>query len=113
MLIYNPSMPHLQQLLLAQTGYSAWDTRQLLDACSPLTLAQLDSSPGASHSSILRTFRTSTTASASGSAAWPKPASGGFPLGLPPSTRLSSSFKPGPNSDKGTANGSKPPPTPT
>jgi hypothetical protein len=31
---YNPSMPHLQQLLLAQTGYSAWDTRQLLDACS-------------------------------------------------------------------------------
>jgi hypothetical protein len=26
---------------------------------------------------------------------------------------LSSSFKPGPNSDKGTANGSKPPPTPT
>ena len=57
MLIYNPSMAHLQQLLLAQTGYSAWDTRQLLDACSPLTLAQLDSSPGASHSSILRTFR--------------------------------------------------------
>jgi uncharacterized damage-inducible protein DinB len=56
-LIYNPSMSQLKQLLLAHTAYSAWATSQLLKACSPLTFDQLDSGLGASHSSILRTFR--------------------------------------------------------
>jgi uncharacterized damage-inducible protein DinB len=50
-------MSQLKGLLLAHTGYSAWATRQLLDACSPLTLDQLDRDLGASHTSILRTFR--------------------------------------------------------
>ena len=52
-----PFMSPLKQLLLAQTDYSAWATRQLLKACSPLTSDQLDRGLGASHSSILRTFR--------------------------------------------------------
>lgn len=50
-------MSQLKQLLLAHTDYSAWPTRQLLKACSPLSFDQFDSSLGASHSSILRTFR--------------------------------------------------------
>ena len=50
-------MSQLKELLLTQTGYSAWATRQLLNACAPLTLEQLDRALGASHSSILRTFR--------------------------------------------------------
>jgi uncharacterized damage-inducible protein DinB len=50
-------MSDLKQLLIVQTGYSAWATRQLLDACSCLTPEHLDSGLGASHSSILRTFR--------------------------------------------------------
>ena len=50
-------MSPLKQLLLVQTRYTAWATRQLLDACLPLTLDQLDGDLGASHSSILRTFR--------------------------------------------------------
>jgi uncharacterized damage-inducible protein DinB len=50
-------MSQLKELLLAHTGYSAWATSQLLDACSPLTLDQLDNDLGASHSSILRTLR--------------------------------------------------------
>jgi uncharacterized damage-inducible protein DinB len=50
-------MSQLKQLLLAHTAYSAWATSQLLKACSPLTFDQLDSGLGASHSSILRTFR--------------------------------------------------------
>jgi uncharacterized damage-inducible protein DinB len=54
---YNRPMRHLQHLLRTQTAYSAWATRQLLDACSSLTLDQIDCSLGASHSSILRTFR--------------------------------------------------------
>jgi uncharacterized damage-inducible protein DinB len=50
-------MSQLRQLLLAQTGYSAWATRQLLDACSTLSLEQIDRDLGASHTSILRTLR--------------------------------------------------------
>jgi uncharacterized damage-inducible protein DinB len=50
-------MSHLKELLLTQTGYSAWATGQLLHACAPLTVDQLDTGLGASHSSILRTFR--------------------------------------------------------
>lgn len=50
-------MSYLRQLLLAQIDYSAWATGQMLDICSRLTLDQLDSELGASHSSILRTFR--------------------------------------------------------
>jgi uncharacterized damage-inducible protein DinB len=50
-------MSQLKELLLAHTGYSAWATRQLLDACSTLTPDQLDSDLGASHTSILRTLR--------------------------------------------------------
>jgi uncharacterized damage-inducible protein DinB len=50
-------MSLLKQLMLAHTDYSAWATRQLLKTCSPLTFDQLDSGLGASHSSILRTFR--------------------------------------------------------
>jgi uncharacterized damage-inducible protein DinB len=49
-------MSPLKQLLFVHIGYSAWATRQLLDACSALTLEQLDRGLGASHSSILRTF---------------------------------------------------------
>jgi uncharacterized damage-inducible protein DinB len=49
-------MSPLMQLLLTQTSYSAWATGQLLNACAPLTLEQLDRGFGASHSSILRTF---------------------------------------------------------
>lgn len=50
-------MSHLKQLLLAQIDYSAWATGQMLNLCSRLTPDQLDSELGASHSSILRTFR--------------------------------------------------------
>ena len=50
-------MTQLTKLLLAHTDYSAWATSQLLKACSRLTFDQLDSGLGASHSSILRTFR--------------------------------------------------------
>jgi uncharacterized damage-inducible protein DinB len=50
-------MSQLRKLLLAQTDYSAWATRLVLDACSSLTPDQLDSELGASHSSLLRTFR--------------------------------------------------------
>jgi uncharacterized damage-inducible protein DinB len=49
-------MSQLKELLLTQTGYSAWATQRLLSACSPLTLEQLDSRHGASHASILGTF---------------------------------------------------------
>jgi uncharacterized damage-inducible protein DinB len=50
-------MSLLKELLVAHTGYSAWGTRQVLDACAGLTPEQLDKGLGASHSSILRTFR--------------------------------------------------------
>jgi uncharacterized damage-inducible protein DinB len=50
-------MSQLKQLLLAHIGYSAWATHQVLEACSSLTVHQLDKGLGASHSSILRTFR--------------------------------------------------------
>jgi uncharacterized damage-inducible protein DinB len=50
-------MSQLKQLLVAHTGYSAWGTRQVLDVCASLTAEQLDRSLGASHTSILRTFR--------------------------------------------------------
>jgi uncharacterized damage-inducible protein DinB len=50
-------MSPLQPLLLTLTGYSAWATGQLLRACSALSLKQLDSGLGASHSSILGTLR--------------------------------------------------------
>lgn len=50
-------MSQLRQILLTETGYSAWATSQLLNACGPLTLEQLDIGLGASHSSILGTFR--------------------------------------------------------
>ena len=50
-------MSQLKELLLAHTGYSAWATRQVLVACSGLTLEQLERGLGASHSSLLGTFR--------------------------------------------------------
>jgi uncharacterized damage-inducible protein DinB len=50
-------MSNLRPLLLAHTGYSAWATSQILEACSPLTPDQLDYDFGASHNSILRTLR--------------------------------------------------------
>jgi uncharacterized damage-inducible protein DinB len=50
-------MSQLKQLLVAHTSYSAWATRQVLDACDLITPEQIDVSLGASHSSILRTFR--------------------------------------------------------
>jgi uncharacterized damage-inducible protein DinB len=50
-------MSQLKELLLAQTGYSGWATLQLLDACSTLSLEQIDRDLGASHTSILRTLR--------------------------------------------------------
>ena len=53
---YNRRMSQLKQLLLIHTDYSAWATRQLLDACSPLTLDELKRDFGASHAGILRTF---------------------------------------------------------
>src|SRR5580698_9487523 len=54
---YNPFMSQLKELLVAHSGYSAWATGQLLDACSLLSLEQLDSGHGASHSSVLGTLR--------------------------------------------------------
>src|SRR5260370_17235973 len=50
-------MSQLRQRLVANTGSSEWGTRQVLDSCAPLTPEQIDLSLGASHSSILRTFR--------------------------------------------------------
>jgi uncharacterized damage-inducible protein DinB len=50
-------MSQLKELLLAHTGYSAWAMRQVLEACSDLTLEQLERGLGASHSSLLGTFR--------------------------------------------------------
>jgi uncharacterized damage-inducible protein DinB len=52
-----PGRSQLKELLVAHTGYSAWGTRQVLDACAALTPEQLDRGLGASHSSILGTFR--------------------------------------------------------
>jgi uncharacterized damage-inducible protein DinB len=49
-------MSQLKELLLAHTGYSAWGTQQVLDACAVLTSEQLERGMGASHSSILQTF---------------------------------------------------------
>jgi uncharacterized damage-inducible protein DinB len=51
------NMSQIRELLLAHVGYSAWATRRVLEACSHLTKEQLESSLGASHSSILGTFR--------------------------------------------------------
>jgi uncharacterized damage-inducible protein DinB len=50
-------MSQLKQLLLAHTGYSAWATRRVLEVCSLLTEEQLGRDSGASHSSLLQTFR--------------------------------------------------------
>jgi uncharacterized damage-inducible protein DinB len=50
-------MSPLKELLLAHLGYSAWATRRVLVACSALRMEQLDKGTGASHSSILQTFR--------------------------------------------------------
>jgi uncharacterized damage-inducible protein DinB len=50
-------MSQLKEILLAHTGYSAWAMRQVLEACSDLTLEQLERGFGASHSSLLGTFR--------------------------------------------------------
>jgi len=50
-------MSKLRELLMAHISYSAWATRRVLGACSPLTVEQLDQGMGASHSSILQTFR--------------------------------------------------------
>ncbi|MBB5344280.1 DinB family protein [Tunturibacter empetritectus] len=50
-------MSQLRELLLAHIGYSAWATRRVLEACSPLTEEQLGRNCGASHSSLLQTFR--------------------------------------------------------
>ena len=50
-------MSQLRELLHAHIGYSAWATRRVLEACSSLTLEQLGRDSGASHSSLLQTFR--------------------------------------------------------
>jgi uncharacterized damage-inducible protein DinB len=50
-------MSQLKQLLLAHIGYSAWATRRVLEVCSLLTEEQLGQDLGASHSSLLQTFR--------------------------------------------------------
>jgi uncharacterized damage-inducible protein DinB len=50
-------MSELKKLLLAHTGYSAWAMRQVHEACSGLTVEQLERRFGASHSSLLGTFR--------------------------------------------------------
>ena len=49
-------MSQLKELLLAHTGYSAWGTQQVLDACAVLSCEQLGRGMGASHSSILQTL---------------------------------------------------------
>jgi uncharacterized damage-inducible protein DinB len=49
-------MSQLKELLLAHTGYSAWGTQQVLDACAALTPEQREKGMGASHSNILQTF---------------------------------------------------------
>jgi uncharacterized damage-inducible protein DinB len=56
-LLYNPLMSELKQVLVAHVGYSGWGTRRVLDACARLNPEQLDRDLGASHASILRTFR--------------------------------------------------------
>ena len=50
-------MSDFRLLLSAHLGYSAWATREVLDACSVLTLEQLSRPQGASHSSVLGTLR--------------------------------------------------------
>jgi uncharacterized damage-inducible protein DinB len=50
-------MSQIRELLLAHIGYSAWATRRVLQACSSLTGEQLGRDWGASHSSLLQTFR--------------------------------------------------------
>jgi uncharacterized damage-inducible protein DinB len=50
-------MSQLRELLLEHTGYSAWATRQVLEACSVLAEEQIGRDCGASHSSLLQTFR--------------------------------------------------------
>jgi uncharacterized damage-inducible protein DinB len=49
-------MSALKQLVLAQTNYTAWATRRVLNACSSLSLDQIESGLGASHSSVLGTL---------------------------------------------------------
>ena len=50
-------MSELKPILITHTDYSAWATRQLLTVCARLEPQQLDCTLGASHSSILGTFR--------------------------------------------------------
>ena len=51
------AMSQLKQLLLDDVGYTAWANKELLGACSTLTPGQLEQSLGASHGSLLGTFR--------------------------------------------------------
>lgn len=50
-------MSQLKQALLTDIEYTAWANRELLSACSPLSPVQIDRDLGASHTSILKTFR--------------------------------------------------------
>ena len=50
-------MSQLKQVLLDDIRYTAWANQVLLNSCSTLSPVQLDRDCGASHSSILKTFR--------------------------------------------------------
>jgi uncharacterized damage-inducible protein DinB len=50
-------MSQLKQMLLEDVGYTAWASRELLGACANLTQEQLNRDLGASHGSLLSTFR--------------------------------------------------------
>jgi len=78
------STSHLRELLLAHTGYSAWATRRVLEACSPLTEEQLGRNCGASHSSLLQTFRHSHDAERVGLDRLVAVGKGSLPLGPAP-----------------------------
>lgn len=50
-------MARLKDVLLTDINYTAWANQELLGACSVLTADQLERDLGASHASLLRTFR--------------------------------------------------------
>jgi len=50
-------MAGIKDVLQTDIGYTAWANQELLRACSALTAEQLERDLGASHASILKTFR--------------------------------------------------------
>ena len=50
-------MSQLKMILLEDIGYTAWANRELLGVCMELTHEQIERDLGASHGSLLKTFR--------------------------------------------------------